>query len=130
MTISIEDLKKSVGMAVELEDGSMEYLGEFDMTDWNKGWDQAWAKASDISEELGFDPDMMNLNLMDNWLEIAHRVHHLQNQLNKKDDSGWFVIETCMERNDALLVKEMLDKHKDSFFLEELLKNYEKWDKL
>ena len=118
------------GFAVELSDGSMRYVGEFDITDFQKGWDQAWKKATEISEEYGLDIDLMNLDLMGNWLQIAHNVFHIQNQLNKKDDSGWFVFETCIERDDALLIKEIVDKHEDSYFLKHLLQDYERWDKL
>lgn len=116
--------------AVELSDGSMRYVGEFDITDFQKGWNQAWEKATEISEEHGLDIDLMNLDLMGNWLQIAHNTFHIHNTLNKKNDAGWFTFEVCMERDDALLVREMLDKHKDSYFLERLLEQYERWDKL
>lgn len=128
--LNIEDLKKAVGMAVELEDGSVEYLGEFDMTDWNKGWDQAWEKAMDISEEKDCDSDMMRLDTLDNMLQLTTNIYHMHNKINKADGSGWFTFEVCIDRDDALEIKELLDTYSDSQFLKDLLDNYQAWEKL
>lgn len=127
---TIEDFKKAVCMAVELEDGSVEYLGEFDMTDWNKGWDQAWKKAIDISEENDCDPDMMRVDTLDNMLQSATNIYHMHNKINKADGSGWFTFEVCIDRDDALEIKELLDTYSDSQFLKDLLDNYQAWEKL
>jgi len=127
---SLEDMKRSVCMAVELEDGDVKYLGEFDMTDWNKGWDQAWEKATDISEENDCDPEMMRLDTLDNMLQSATNIYHMHNKINKEDGSGWFTFEVCMDRDDALEIKRLLDKHTDLMLLKDLLDNYQMWDKL
>ena len=127
---SIEDFKKAVGMAVELEDGSVEYLGEFDMTDWNKGWDQAWSKAIDISEENDCDPDMMRVDTVDHMLQLTTNIYHMHNKINKADGSDWFTFEVCIDRDDALEIKELLDTYSDSQFLKDLLDNYQAWGKL
>jgi len=127
---NIEDFKKAVGMAVELEDGSVEYLGEFDMTDWNKGWDQAWKKAVEISEKNDCDPDMMRVDTLDNMLQSATNIYHMCNKINKADGSGWFTFEVCIDRDDALEIKELLDTYSDSQFLKDLLDNYQAWEKL
>ena len=130
MTMSIEDFKKSVGMAVELEDGSVEYLGEFDMTNWNSGWDLAWKKAIDISEENDCDPDMIRVDTLENMLQSATNIYHMHNKINKADGSGWFTFEVCIDRDDALEIKELLDTYSDSQFLKDLLDNYQAWEKL
>lgn len=127
---TIEEMSKAVRFAVELEDGSMEYVGEFDMTDWNKGWDQAWAKATEISDECGFDIELMRLDLLDNWLQSATSVFHLFNRLQKQDGDDWFTFEVCIDKDDALEIKDLLDKHTDSYFLKSLLDQYQKWEKL
>ena len=127
---NIEDFKKAVGMAVELEDGSVEYLGEFDMTNWNSGWDLAWKKAIDISEENDCYPDMMRVDTLDNMLQSATNIYHMHNKINKADGSGWFTFEVCIDRDDALEIKSLLDKHTDLMLLKDLLDNYQRWDKL
>ena len=127
---TIEEMNKAVRFAVELEDGSMEYVGEFDMTDWNKGWNQALEKATEISDEYGFDTELMRLDPMDFWLQSASNVLHLFNRLQKKDGDEWFTFEVCIDKDDALEIKDLLDKHTDSYFLKSLLDEYQKWEKL
>ena len=130
MNIGMENLYKSVDFLVVLEGGEMHYVGEFDMTDWNKGWDEAWSKASEISDAYECDIELMQLDLLDNWLQYGSNATHIHNRLNQKNDSGWFTFEVCMERHDAEEIKRLLDNHTDSQLLKDLLDNYQRWDKL
>lgn len=127
---TLEDMKRSVRLAIELEDGRVQYLGEFDITDWNKGWTQAWEKAIGISEENDCDPDMMRVDTLDNMLQSATNIYNMHNKINKADGSDWFTFEVVIDKDDALEIKEILDKYSDSRFLKDLLDGYQAWGKL
>lgn len=127
---TIEEINKTTRLAVELEDFSLVYVGEFDMNDFNKGWNQAWEKATEISEERMCDPDAMRLDLIDNWLQSTTNIYHLFNQLQKEDGDDWFTFEVCIDKDDALEIKRLLDKHTDLHLLKDLLDNYQRWNKL
>lgn len=126
----MNDLEKAVEFAVELEDCTMYYLGEFDMTDWDKGWNQVWNKATYLSEEFNCDPDCMEVKRVDHWLQNAVSIFNICNKRNQKDGADWFTFEVVMDINDAHEVKELLDKYSDSGFLKDLLAGYESWGDL
>jgi hypothetical protein len=124
------DLNKAVEFAVELEDSRMIYLGEFDMTNWDTGWELVWKKATEVSEENDCDPDYMEVKQVDQWLQNAVSIFNICNKRNQKDGSDWFTFEVCMDQEDANEVQELLDKYSDSTFLKDLLYGYLTWGKL
>jgi hypothetical protein len=124
------DLNKAVEFAVELKDSRMIYLGEFDMTNWDTGWELVWKKATEVSEENDCDPDYMEVKQVDQWLQNAVSIFNICNKRNQKDGSDWFTFEVCMDQEDANEVQELLDKYSDSTFLKDLLYGYLTWGKL
>lgn len=120
----------SVEFAVELDGGSLHYVGEFNMNDWDKGFKKVWEKATEIAEEFDSDPDMMEVKPVDSWLQNAVDIFNICNKRNKQDNSEWFTFEVVMDRDDALEIKELLEKYSDSRFLKDLLFSYECWEKL
>jgi hypothetical protein len=126
----MSDWNNSVEFAVEIEGGSLHYVGEFDMTDWDKGWRKAWDKAVEIAEGFNSDPELMELKPVDAWLQNAVSIFKICNERNKRDSSDWFTFEVVMDINDAHEVKELLDKYSDSRFLKDLLAGYESWGDL
>lgn len=126
----MNDPEKQVEFAVELEDGQMFYVGEFDMTNWDTGWGLVWKKATEISEEHDCDPDAMDVKRVDHWLQNAVSIFHICNKRNQKDGADWFTFEVCMDQEDANEVQELLDKYSDSSFLKDLLYGYLTWGKL
>lgn len=126
----MNDLKNTTEFAVEIEGGSLHYVGEFDMTDWESGWRKVWDKAVEIAEGFNSDPDLMEVKPVDAWLQNAVSIFHICNKRNQKNGSDWFTFEVVMDQEDANEVQELLDKYSDSTFLKDLLYGYLTWGKL
>lgn len=123
-----DDYLKNTDFAVRFSDGEMVYLGEFDATNFSECWEEVNDKAAELAEEYGQDTEFFDVDIFDNWLQTAHDIHHLLNIRNKKQDSGWFCFEVCMEEGDAEEIEKILETYKDFFLLQDLLERYRKWE--
>ena len=60
-------------MVSVVEDGTC-VLGDYDMTDWEKGWDKVWSDCSEKAEQLNIALDCVNVlridQAMDLWLDL------------------------------------------------------------
>ena len=60
-------------MVSVVEDGTC-ILGDYDMTDWEKGWDKVWSDCADKAAQLNIALDCVNVlridQAMDLWLDL------------------------------------------------------------